>query len=88
MLAHARKPRSDEGRKGQADPQGAFSQSMELLTGGYMDKMKKVAKKEVKAHEKTMHGMKCGGKVKKYASGGAVRGTGCATKGKNFSGVF
>ena len=31
-----------------------------------------------------------GGKMKmsKYASGGSVRGTGCATKGKKFSGVF
>jgi hypothetical protein len=53
-----------------------------------MKQMQKVAKKEVKAHEKQMHGMKNGGKVKKYASGGAVRGTGCATKGKKFSGVY
>lgn len=53
-----------------------------------MNKMKQVAKKEVKAHEKTMHGMKNGGKVQKYAAGGAVRGTGCATKGKKFSGVY
>ena len=34
--------------------------------------MKAVAKKEVKTHEKKMHGMKCGGKVKKYAAGGKV----------------
>ena len=33
-------------------------------------------------------GMKNGGKVQKYAAGGAVRGTGCATKGKKFSGVY
>jgi hypothetical protein len=25
---------------------------------------------------------------KKFAAGGSVRGTGCATKGKKFSGVF
>ncbi len=37
--------------------------------------MKKVAKAEVKAHEKRMHNMKKGGAVK-------VRGTGAATKGK------
>lgn len=34
--------------------------------------MKKVAKTEVKGHEKRMHGMKCGGKVKKMADGGKV----------------
>jgi hypothetical protein len=34
--------------------------------------MKTVAKKEVKTHEKKMHGMKCGGKVKRYADGGKV----------------
>lgn len=36
--------------------------------------MKKVAKAEVKSHEKRMHGMKKGGGVK-------IRGTGAATKG-------
>ena len=30
---------------------------------------------------KAEQGMKCGGKVKKMASGGSVRGTGCAVKG-------
>jgi hypothetical protein len=35
---------------------------------------KKVAKAEVKSHEKRMHGMKKGGGVK-------IRGTGAATKG-------
>jgi hypothetical protein len=35
---------------------------------------KKIAKTEVKAHEKRMHGMKKGGGVK-------IRGTGAATKG-------
>jgi hypothetical protein len=33
---------------------------------------KSIAKKEVSGHEKAMHGMKKGGKVKKYAEGGAV----------------
>jgi hypothetical protein len=32
--------------------------------------------------------MACGGKVKKHAAGGAVRGTGAATKGKAFCGTF
>lgn len=53
-----------------------------------MKDMKKIAKKEVKAHEKQLHGMKKGGKVGGCASGGTVRGTGCATKGKKFSGVY
>jgi hypothetical protein len=40
--------------------------------------MKKVAKEEVKSHEKAMHGMKKGGMaVKKMAKGG-----GCEIKGK------
>jgi hypothetical protein len=34
--------------------------------------IKAVAKKEVKAHEKKMHGMKRGGNVKNYAEGGNV----------------
>lgn len=37
--------------------------------------------------EKAESGMKCGGKVKKMAAGGTVRGTGCATKGTGFKGV-
>lgn len=53
-----------------------------------MQPMKSVAKKEVKAHEKKLHGMKCGGKVKKYAAGGSVRGTGAAKKGTSFSGTY
>lgn len=36
--------------------------------------MKKVAKEEVKAHEKAMHG-------KKYAKGGVTRADGCVSKG-------
>ena len=46
--------------------------------------MKKVAKEEVKSHEKKMHGMKKGGKA--YAAGGLSAGhksaDGIATKGK------
>ena len=46
--------------------------------------MKKVAKEEVKSHEKKMHGMKKGGKA--YAAGGLSAGhksaDGCAVKGK------
>jgi hypothetical protein len=45
--------------------------------------MKKVAKEEVKKHEKAMHGMKKGGMAcapKKMAKGGSIDG--CATKGK------
>ena len=38
-----------------------------------MPMMKKVAKQEVKAHEKSMH---------KMAKGGVTRADGCATKGK------
>ena len=46
--------------------------------------MQKVAKGEVKKHEKAMHGMKkggmaCGG-MKKYAKGGSIDG--CAQRGK------
>lgn len=33
-------------------------------------------------------GLKCGGKVKKMAGGGAVRGVGCATKGTGFKGSY
>jgi hypothetical protein len=47
--------------------------------------MKKVAKEEVKAHEKSMHGMKkggmtCGPATKKMAKGGSIDG--CAVRGK------
>jgi hypothetical protein len=38
-----------------------------------------VAKQEVKAHEKAMHGMKKGGMA--YAKGGVTRADGCVTKG-------
>ena len=45
--------------------------------------MKKVAKEEVKSHEKKMHGMKKGGATKKMASGGFTRAAdGIAKKGK------
>jgi hypothetical protein len=48
--------------------------------------MKKVAKEEVKAHEKSMHGMKkggmtCGPATKKMAKGGVTRADGCVSKG-------
>jgi hypothetical protein len=39
-----------------------------------------VAKKEVKGHEKRMHGQKFA------AGGGVMRGAGAATKGKRFGG--
>lgn len=45
-----------------------------------MPVIKKVAKQEVKAHEKAMHGMKKGGCVK-MAKGGVTRADGCVTKG-------
>ena len=41
--------------------------------------MKKVAKEEVKSHEKKMHGMKKGGMS--YAKGGVTRADGCVSKG-------
>ena len=55
---------------------------MEKKMGRGMAKadMQKVATGAVKKHEKAMHGMACGGKVKKYAKGGSIDG--CATKGK------
>jgi hypothetical protein len=43
-----------------------------------MPMMKKVAKKEVKTHEKSMHKMASGGKV-----GQLSKADGCATKGKS-----
>jgi hypothetical protein len=46
--------------------------------GKDMPMMKKVAKKEVKAHEKSMHKMASGGKV-----GQLSKADGCATKGKS-----
>jgi hypothetical protein len=49
--------------------------------------MKKVAKEEVKSHEKAMHGMKKGGMAcapKKMAKGGQLsKADGCAVKGKS-----
>ena len=44
-----------------------------------MPMMKKVAKEEVKSHEKKMHGMKKGGMS--YAKGGVTRADGCVMKG-------
>jgi hypothetical protein len=47
---------------------------VKMKKGGDVGGAKKIAKTEVKAHEKRMHGMKKGGGVK-------IRGTGAATKG-------
>lgn len=44
------------------------------MSGGDVKKVKTIAKKEVKMHEKDMHKMAKGGGVK-------IRGTGAATKG-------
>ena len=33
-------------------------------------------------------GLKCGGKVRRMAAGGSVRGVGCATKGTKFKGSY
>ena len=40
------------------------------------------------ADKKHDSGMKRGGKVEKKATGGSVRGAGCATRGKGFAGTF
>lgn len=50
-------------------------------------KGKEGSKKEEAYDKKQFPGMKCGGKVKRMAEGGMVRGTGCATKGKKFGGT-
>ena len=52
---------------------GCGSKMVKMKEGGGVS-AKKIAKTEVKAHEKRMHGMKKGGGVK-------IRGTGAATKG-------
>jgi hypothetical protein len=44
------------------------------LSGGDVKQVKTIASKQVKQHEKSMHGMAKGGGVK-------IRGTGAATKG-------
>ena len=64
-----------------------FEKSKKDMESMFMGK--EGSKKEEGADMKQMHkrkGMKCGGAVK-MAAGGSVRGTGCATKGKNFSGL-
>lgn len=48
-------------------------------------KGKEGSKKEEAFDKMEMKGMKKGGKVKGYAEGGIMRGTGAATKGKKFS---
>jgi hypothetical protein len=56
-----------------------------MAKGGYakggMAGCKTEAKKEVKAHEKRMHGMKAGGSCKGYAKGGGIEIKG-KTKGR------
>jgi hypothetical protein len=61
---------------------------LKYAKGGHTDiakdkpMMKKVAKAEVKAHEKSMHGMKSGGMA--YSKGGQLsKADGCAVKGKS-----
>jgi hypothetical protein len=46
-----------------------------MMKSGGMSTAKKVAKTEVKAHEKRMHGMKKGGGVKIRGTGAAIKGT-------------
>jgi hypothetical protein len=46
---------------------------------------KEGSKKEEAFDKMQAKGMKCGGKVAGKAAGGIMRGTGAATKGKNFS---
>lgn len=41
--------------------------------------------KAITADREKKAGMACGGKVKKYAGGGIVRGAGAAVKGKRFT---
>lgn len=48
------------------------------MKGGGMAECKTIAKKEVKSHEKRMHGMASGGKVSQLS-----KADGCAIKGKS-----
>lgn len=59
-----------------AEAKGMKKGGMAYAKGG-MAECKTVAKKEVKAHEKKMHGMKAGGSCKGYSKGGGIE-----TKGK------
>lgn len=58
------------------EAKGMKKGGMAYAKGG-MAACKTVAKKEVKAHEKKMHGMKAGGSCKGYSKGGGIE-----TKGK------
>lgn len=64
----------------EAEAKGMKKGGMAYAKGG-MAECKTVAKKEVKAHEKKMHGMKAGGSCKGYAKGGGIEIKG-KTKGR------
>jgi transaldolase len=63
--------------KGKTFKQGGIMKHSDMKQD--MPMMKKVAKQEVKTHEKAMHGMKKGGMA--YAKGGVTRADGCVMKG-------
>ena len=65
--------------KGAASPSSNKSDIAALPADPVRSPKAIIADREKKA------GMACGGKVKKMASGGLVRGTGAAVKGKRFS---
>lgn len=62
--------------KGAETPASAPTKPIADFSG--LTNPKRVINKRLEEAEK---GMKCGGKVKRMASGGSVRGSGCATKG-------
>lgn len=64
--------------------QGGSVGSYSKMEMEHVAQMKKhgVPEKYVKQEQKEAMGMKCGGKVMKYAKGGAVRGDGCVSKGR------
>lgn len=62
-----------------------FEQSKKDIENG---KHGKEGSKREEAWDRKQSKMACGGKVKGMKTGGIVRGTGAATKGKNFSGTF
>lgn len=64
----------------EAEAKGMKKGGMAYAKGG-MAGCKTEAKKEVKAHEKRMHGMKAGGSCKGYAKGGGIEIKG-KTKGR------
>ena len=60
------------------EPQADFS--------GVLNPKRVIEKRREKAEEAA--GLKCGGKVRKMAAGGSVRGVGCASKGTKFKGSY